>query len=79
MHRFSDGPTVSFLLGNHRFLSVFIMLIIVGGFIDDTQVLFEANNNVLQGLVDILGKGIPRLFNKPTVIPFIIRIPLVAQ
>ena len=79
MHWFTDGPTIPFLLRNHAFLTVFIMLIAIGCFIDDTQVLFEADDNVLQCPINVLGKSVPRLFDEPVVISFIVCLLLVAQ
>ena len=72
MHRFTDGPTVSFRLENHGFFAVFVMLVMIGCFIDDTQVLLEADDNVLQCPINVLGKSVPRLFDEPAVIPFIV-------
>ena len=79
MHRFTDSPVVSFLLGNYCFLTGFIMLIMIGGFIDDTQILLEADNNLLQRGINILGKSVPRFFDKPAVISLIVCFLFITQ
>ena len=79
VHRLTDSPAVSFLLREHRFFTVFITLVIIGSLVNDTQVLLEAHDNILQCLIDILGKGVPRLFDKPAIVTLIVHFLLVAQ
>ena len=55
------------------------MLIMIGGFIDDTQILLEADNNLLQRGINILGKSVPRFFDKPAVISLIVCFLFITQ
>ena len=80
VQRFPDSPTVPLALLVYDFLSICIVMgIVVGAFVDDPQVLLEADNDVFQSPAYVLCEGFPRLFDHPAVVAFIIRTAFVAQ
>ena len=61
VHGLTHRPHVALHLWQLHFLAILVMFIVVGGLVDDSQILLKAHDNIAQRTLHVRGKCCPRL------------------